>query len=488
MNSNNETENLIYKAASDVMMLARNTLLVNMRFLDIALNRLEPAASDEAMLATDGAHIIYGPKHVLRLFKSDHDRPARDYLHVILHCVFSHMFVGKLVDRELWDLACDIAVETAINDLDLRITGTERKKEQRPETERLKSAVDMLTVEKIYHFFLENGLTESERRNLRKLFSADDHSVWYSYSEASSGERDRGKGDGRDSSQEDPENPDREDDRDLGPADHVAADRYMKTEYEFTEDDEPPGSAYNSIEDEWRKIAEKIQEDMETFSREHGDAAGGLMQNLREVNREKYDYASFLKKFAVLGEIVTVNDEEFDYIFYTYGLEMYGNMPLVEPLEYKEVKRVREFVIAIDTSGSTAGELVQRFLQKTYNILKSTESYFSRVNIHIIQCDTAIQEHVKITTEQEFDDYIRTMSIHGLGGTDFRPVFTFVDDLIGKGEFTDLRGLIYFTDGYGVFPPRKPVYETAFVFLDNAYNNREVPPWAIRLMLQDEEI
>ena len=183
-----------------------------------------------------------------------------------------------------------------------------------------------------------------------------------------------------------------------------------------------------------------------------------------------------------------VNDEEFDYIFYTYGLKLYKNMPLVEPLEYKEVRRIREFVIAIDTSGSTSGDLVQRFLQKTYNILKSTESYFSKINVHIIQCDAAIQEHVKVTSEEEFDRYISEMDIHGLGGTDFRPVFHFVDELIEQGEFADLRGLIYFTDGRGTYPVRKPSYETAFVFLDNEYNEPEVPPWAIRLVLQNEDI
>ena len=43
-------------------------------------------------------------------------------------------------------------------------------------------------------------------------------------------------------------------------------------------------------------------------------------------------------------------------------------------------------------------------------------------------------------------------------------------------------------DGFGTYPTRRPPYETAFVFLDNAYNNPEVPPWAIRLVLQDEEI
>ena len=180
--------------------------------------------------------------------------------------------------------------------------------------------------------------------------------------------------------------------------------------------------------------------------------------------------------------------DEFDYIFYTYGLRLYKNMPLIEPLEYKELRKIKDCVIAIDTSGSTSGELVQRFLQKTYNILKSTESYFSRVNIHIIQCDAEIQEHVRITSEREFDDYIRSMEILGLGGTDFRPVFSLVDELVAGGEFSDLRGLIYFTDGFGTFPVHKPRYETVFVFLDNAYNNPEVPPWAMKLVLQDEEI
>ena len=48
--------------------------------------------------------------------------------------------------------------------------------------------------------------------------------------------------------------------------------------------------------------------------------------------------------------------------------------------------------------------------------IKSTESYFSRVNIHIIQCDADIQEHVKITSEEEFDRYMGSMEIRGLGG------------------------------------------------------------------------
>ena len=212
------------------------------------------------------------------------------------------------------------------------------------------------------------------------------------------------------------------------------------------------------------------------------------MQNLRAVTREKCDYSEFLRRFAVLGETMKVNEDEFDYIFYTYGMKLYGKMPLIEPLEYKEVKRIKEFVIAIDTSGSVAGDKVQAFLQKTYNILKQQESFFSKINLHIIQCDAEIQEDRRITCQEEFDAYIKTMKIRGLGGTDFRPVFDYVEKLRREKEFVNLKGMIYLTDGYGTFPERKPDYHTAFVFVDDEYNNPEVPVWAMKLVLPNDDL
>ena len=99
-----------------------------------------------------------------------------------------------------------------------------------------------------------------------------------------------------------------------------------------------------------------------------------------------------------------------------------------------------------------------------------------------------MEEDVRICSQEEFDEYINNMVLKGFGGTDFRPVFTRVDELIRQHEFVNLKGLIYFTDGYGTFPNKAPQYDTAFLFLDQGYDLPEVPPWAIKMLMTEDEI
>ena len=440
------------KLAADVLRLSRNTLLVNLRFLDMALSRLQPVATDLTTLCTDGQFLAYDPSFILRRYKQEKEVPVRDYLHVVFHCVFRHMYIHSLIDQKCWDLACDIAVENMITELGLKSTAAVRERQQQAVIQKLREKYKTLTAERLYRSLLDADIPEDELKRMRELFKADDHSLWY-----------------------------------LPPEEKMQISAQLQIAAGGSGDADSSDSAAAS-EADWENVSQRMQQDIEMFSKQQGNTAGDMMQNLREVNRERYDYTSFLKKFAVMGEVMKINDDEFDYVYYTYGLQLYDKMPLIEPLEYKDVKRIREFVIAIDTSGSVARETVQRFLQKTYNILQESESFFSKINVHIIQCDADIQEDKKITCREEFDEYLKTMKIHGLGGTDFRPVFSYVDELIHNKEFNNLKGLIYFTDGYGDFPAKKPDYETTFVFLDDEMNNYDVPPWAIKLVLQKEEV
>ncbi len=206
------------------------------------------------------------------------------------------------------------------------------------------------------------------------------------------------------------------------------------------------------------------------------------------MNQKRYDYRDFLRKFSVLKEEMQVDVDSFDYIYYHYGMDFYGNMPLIEPLETKEVKKIEDFVIVLDTSMSCQGDLLLHFLEETYNILSESESFFRKIHIHILQCDDRVQEDVLITNQREMQEYLEHFTVRGFGGTDFRPPFARVSELMRRQCFTKLRGLIYFTDGYGTFPVKKPPYDTAFVFLRENCRDVDVPPWAIKLIIDEEEL
>ena len=172
---------------------------------------------------------------------------------------------------------------------------------------------------------------------------------------------------------------------------------------------------------------------------------------------------------------MAVDGDAFDYIFYTYGLQLYGNMPLVEPPETKEEKRIEDFVIAVDTSMSTSGALVREFLACTYAILRSTETFTRKVNIRILQCDDQVRADTVIHDLEELKTYMENFQLAGGSATDFRPVFAYVAQLQAQGEFTNLRGLVYFTDGMGIYPKKRPPYDTAFVLL-------EEPPLSVQML------
>ena len=86
-------------------------------------------------------------------------------------------------------------------------------------------------------------------------------------------------------------------------------------------------------------------------------------------------------------------------------------------------------------------------------------------------------------SEEEWKEYMQKITIQGRGGTDFRPVFELIRKEQEKRELRNLKALIYFTDGDGIYPRQKPDYETAFVFVKKTENMRLVPDWAYKLVI-----
>lgn len=760
------------KIAREILTLTRNGLFVSLRFMDVALCQFKYVSNDLADIpfnvrstATTTEYLIFDTRYIIEQYMRDKKALSRDYLHMVLHCVFRHPFVSSKLNAEYWDLACDIAVEATVCELELRQTAVLNSNEINDEIIRIRQLVGSMNAEHIYRYLLSEEVSMKDLVKWKALFTRDEHDIWWeiasrieeekrkkaeeeaakqeSYDEDKeedfqkedaseegeeeseetseedeegseeedgteedreesgdgddqtesgeedtddsegemfeegteegedetgpeedseqseeddqedefeepdedvfedeytsspggsneneesslgdpdsehhdSGEESSGDGEGGGNPGDDPEGSDeegadrdndadasglegsddghdpgkndksgdiggqtdegviddseyqdpfgeqnqqgnnepkpggisqksgsqdgthnagtggggsgsqaawqhtgdgdssRDGERDMsdrqqldgavrpqddpeqaeGEIDKREAKVEKGTADSDREQDKAPafmhdGDAQDELEEKWKEISERILVDLETSSKEWGEKSDVMVQGIKKINRDKYDYRTFLQKFSTLREDIQLNDDEFDYVYYTFGLDHYGNIPLVEPLEYKEVRKVRDFVIAIDTSGSCAGEVVQKFLDKTYSILNQQENFFRKINLHIIQCDATIQSDVKITNKEEFNDYMKTLEFKGFGGTDFRPVFTYVNEMIDHGEFDDLKGLIYFTDGNGTYPKKRPPYETAFVFVDDDDFDYQVPSWAMKLVLETSDI
>ena len=158
-----------------------------------------------------------------------------------------------------------------------------------------------------------------------------------------------------------------------------------------------------------------------------------------------------------------------------------------EPLETRESRKIEELALVIDTSYSTSGELVRAFLAETYTLLKGRENFFHRMNLHLIQADNAIRQDLLVRNEDELIHAMNHFQLRGGGGTDFRPAFEYVSQLCAEKKFSNLRGLLYFTDGMGTYPARRPTYDTAFLFLGDRFDDANVPPWAMKVVLDEEE-
>ena len=417
----------------DILKNSRNEMAVAMRFLQSAFGALRPTVSGETdVMGTDGKLLFASPTWLLNTFIQNKVWINRMYLHELLHCLFCHLWNRKVKeesDQRLWNLAADIAVENVMDDLYEKAVYIRPNSFRREKYRQWKEKKNVLTADAMFYLLME--CEENKIIRLEQEFRRDDHHFWYT-----------------------PQN----------------------------------RSGMASHQKEWEEMRRKMQTEIELFSKEAAGDSPGLVEHLQAENRKRYDYREFLRKFSVLKEEMQVDMDSFDSIYYNLGLELYGNMPLIEPLESREVYRIEDFVIAIDTSMSCSGELVCRFLEETYQVLSESESYFKKVRIHIIQCDDQIRSDVKITDQGEMKEYMEHFTIQGMGGTDFRPVFEYVNGLRNQGEFAKLRGLLYFSDGKGIYPVKMPPYDVAFVFIKDQYQDESVPDWAMKLILDKEDV
>ena len=212
-----------------------------------------------------------------------------------------------------------------------------------------------------------------------------------------------------------------------------------------------------------------------------GYTSGGDCDLINEAKGKGLDYSDMLEEFMTISEKPDEDQDAIDIMLYQYGLDVYGDMPLVEPREEGDARSLRTLIIGIDTSGSCCGTPMECFLRDTRKLLADCERRFKFDEIIVIECDASIQHETRITRPEDMDKISPQMNFHGFGGTDFRPVFERADELEKKGS--RVSAVIYFSDSYGEFP-QKPRENTYFVlgeenFVGDSYRpeNTSIPKW-----------
>jgi predicted metal-dependent peptidase len=299
MKTREELEN----AGNQILNSVRTELYLSMRFMGAALGSLDFRMDlSTRTLGTDAVSIRFNPLYLIKNFMERPELLNRAYMHMIMHCLFRHMFSAKEhEDAALWDLCCDIAAESVVDSMDyptiLRVSSDFRQEWY----EKLESEVKVLTAEKIYHYFILKKRDPYLEESLRQEFSLCDHSFWEQMQD---------------------NNPDNEmntgdmqSDSDAGAKNHMNENMdgnnrqdgssSEEGEHKESKDATPLGST-NPKEDDWKDTAKRIESELETYSKDAAEDAGRLTWLLKLQNRRRKSYKEFLERFSVVREEVGV--------------------------------------------------------------------------------------------------------------------------------------------------------------------------------------
>ena len=266
--------------AAKAMSGAKTTLAVKFRYLDVALNRLkicpyrEPydRLGLEKSMSVNGEYIFYGEKYILRKYKANRNYLNHASLHMVLHRLFKHFMVGKDVNAPLWDLACDIAVEAVILQMDDRSLDIGDREEKRRFVRQIKRDAGMAVAEKIYGFLKTTPYPTAYIELLEQTFSVDNHSRWHpekptkgdvdpdeaEHEQSEKDDPDQGmQKDGNSKESEKPEEEDEEEEEQIGSGGGHGE--------KAPEEDEKPSLSEAEMRELWDEISEYVQTDMETM-------------------------------------------------------------------------------------------------------------------------------------------------------------------------------------------------------------------------------
>ncbi len=388
---------------------ARTRLILDKPFLGALVLRLPMVAADGKWCETtfsDGKSFYYNPDYIDAL---DAEQTQFALSHEALHCALSHFHRRGHRVKHRWELACDYAVNPLLIKDGLKPT---------PDAQYLREYEGM-TAEEIYPCLedMDNG----GERDLED--NRDDND--------SDGDREKEQNKGGSNSEREREKNDKtsgqgseEDSNDQGSS---------------MGNSPPPEMSQQELEDlsvQWQqRMAAAAQQALQS-----GKLEGEMARMVDYLLQPRLPWRMLLARFLT----GTARDD------YSYARPSTrrGDPAVYPSLRSHEVN----VVVAVDTSGSISEDEIQEFISEIDSIKSQV-----RARVTLLSCDSDLNYGCPWYFEA-WDEFRFDVEIRGGGGTNFRPVFNWIEQQDSAPD-----ALIYFTDAEGVFPEAEPHYPVVWL-------------------------
>lgn len=395
----------------------RALLIKNNPFFGHLSMGLQLACAPCKTACTDGSRLIFDPAFAEKL--SDQELQFV-ILHEVLHCVFRHCIRGKGLHSVLYNIACDIVVNSTI----LAMWGQESM---------------MIAGEKAMHLAPDGK--EGREYNAEEIYQMLIH---------------QNHTNGISQMQTDQNNANKS--------------SQMQT------DQNPPASMQTDNEgfekssfdrhDIWQGICDKAQlqdnwnRKIQSAFRQCGDSTG-MPQQVRTIVQD-IAHRSGLNWKQLLHDFLQSDTYDYNflppdrrYAFSDFYLPAY-NMD-------EEHQTADDIWVCIDTSGSVTGEELTCTMAEILDAMRQA-GLKGRISFF----DSNITEPEPF----EFENDLKNLTTQGGGGTSFHIIFRYLKEKL----YPDLpRAILIFTDGYARFPEQKAALDVPVLWLICKGGNADVP-------------
>ena len=438
-----------------IMNQALANIKENLSHFFLAVNIFKLVSVEEiSEIATDGKHLYFNPHHVICLYESQRTQQIEyTIIHLIIHGFLGHFQNTSYVRKKLAWRVMDLEVEQIMDRMEYENQWVCKKPK------------DYQTMGmSLYYKALQDNVLAKKILYIGRNRVVDPHEYWWNRYEKNF---------------------------------HIGTGGGIKAEQETDKEE---------YEEEEKKIAQQWEEakeyllDMNGGNGDKTDIVQALTSNNKKKNtgygtkteesesyvtalNKEYSFADVFREFLISRCSSKECPDYIDPMLYLYGLEMYEDVPLVEPLEEIEEVKLSNMVIAIDTSGSCT-EYTNSFLTQLISIFREISKNFTFEKIYLMQCDCSIKNICEFKKVEELKEINHGMKMYGFGGTSFKPVFRWINsNLVEQGKTVDC--LLYLSDGEGSFPQEETPYPTFFILpYEECSDDDFIPGWVRKVYIE----